>query len=63
MEKKVYKVVYRVNGRNVSRKFDCMMDAEDFYVAKCRDFRCDSVDIQCFRNGVRIGIPSYMYSF
>lgn len=47
----------------MSRTFDCFMDAEDFYISKCRDSRCENVDIKCFQYGIEKFIPSYMFSF
>lgn len=59
---KTYKVTYKINGRNMSRTYDCFIDAKDFYISKCRDRRCEDVDIKCFQNGIEKYIPYYMFS-
>ena len=63
MENKIYKVTYKVNGRNMSKKFDSFIDAEEVYITRCRDSRCSDVDIKCLVNGIEKYIPSYMFSF
>lgn len=52
MKTKFYKVTYKIGDRKMSKTFDCSMDAEEFYISKCRDFRCRDIEIKCVIDGV-----------